>query len=231
VTNTNPPDGVAYNYRSRISLLETYGLGLTILTAGDQSALPILFNAVISTLIPAIDAVALEQAAEHYAGIYTTQNVTPSPNAAATATATVAMDGPSLRLTNLTLNGKDILFGLGEIWKYSLSPLLAAEMAKTTGIYRIYPAEIYREATWNGRKVVKEDWRFEWGLEENAGAETDLPGRGISEGECKSWKLVDWLYYGGQSVDRIVFVKDGETGEVVGMQVPFLRTGVLEKGG
>ena len=138
------------------------------------------------------------------------------------------MDGPSLRITNLTLNGKDILFGLNEIWKYSLSPLLAAEMTKTTGIYRIYPAEIYRESTFRGKKVVREDWRFEWGLEENYEVDTDLPGKGISEGECKSWKLVDWLYYGGQSVDRIVFVK-GEDGQTIGVEVPFLRTGVLER--
>ncbi|GAB1317986.1 Beta-lactamase-like protein 2 [Madurella fahalii] len=218
-------DGVAYNYRSRISLLDTYGLGLTILTAGDQSALPILFKAVISTLIPAIDATALEQAAEEYSGVYVENNATSN----LTANATVVMDGPSLRLLGLTRNGKDIILGLNEIWKYSLSPLLAAEMAKTTGVYRIYPAEIYREEVINGRMVVKEDWRFEWGLEENSEMETDLPGRGISEGECKSWKLVDWLYYGGQSVDRLVFVKDGETGEVVGLEVPFLRTGVLEK--
>ncbi|KAK0648029.1 beta-lactamase/transpeptidase-like protein [Cercophora newfieldiana] len=219
-------DGVAYNYRSRISLLDSYGLGLTILTAGDQSALPILFNAVIGTLVPAVDATALKQATSAYAGTYI-QTATSSSNISATAT--IAMDGPSLRLTNLTLNGKDIIFGLNEIWKYSLSPLLAAEMAKTTGIYRIYPAEIYRESILpNGKKVVEEDWRFEWGLEENYEVETDLPGKGISEGECKSWKLVDWLYYGGQSVDRIVFVKD-ERGEVIGVEVPFLRTGVLER--
>ncbi|KAK0610833.1 beta-lactamase/transpeptidase-like protein [Immersiella caudata] len=219
-------DGVAYNYRSRISLLDTYGLGLTILTAGDQSALPILFNALISTLIPAIDTTALEQAASTYSGTYIQS---PSSTSNTTANATITLDGPSMRLTELSLNGKDIIFGLDEIWKYSLSPLLAAEMKNTTGIYRIYPAEIYREATHNGRKVIKEDWRFEWGLEENMGVETDLPGRGISEGECKSWKLVDWLHYGGKSVDRIVFVKDGESGEVVGVEVPFLRTGVLER--
>ncbi len=217
-------DGVAYNYRARISLLESYGLGLTILTAGDQSALPILFNAVIGTIVSAIDATALEQAAEEYAGDYVENNT----GSNTTANATITLDGDSLRLIGLTRNGNDIIFGLNEIWKYSLSPLLAAEMSKTTGVYRIYPAEIYREEEWNGKKVVKEDWRFEWGLEENVvGVETDLPGRGISEGECKSWKLLDWLYYGGRSVDRLVFVRDEETGEVVGLELPFLRTGVL----
>ncbi|KAK1753769.1 beta-lactamase/transpeptidase-like protein [Echria macrotheca] len=214
-------DGVAYNYRSRISLLDDYGLGITILTAGDQSALPVLFNAVISTVVPAIDATAIEQAAERYAGDY----------ASTSANATITLDGNTLRLAGLTRGGKDILAGLGEIYKYSLAPLLAAEMARTNGVYRLYPAEIERlETLDDGRVVIKEDWRFEWGLDGvNPEAETDLPGRGISEEECKSWKLVDWLYYGGQSVDRLVFVRDKKTGEAIGMEVPFLRTRLLTR--
>ena len=273
-------------------------MGLTILTAGDQSALPTIFDAVLSTLVPALDAAAEEQAAADYAGEYiyvsntdtngsTTapfSNTNSTKTKTTTAKATIILDGPSLLLQNLTLNNNSIFpDGLNAIWKYSLSPFLAAEMATTTGIYRLYPAEIYRynatvtlpdlttpdhnqsqsrssqprtlspggdtgntntntkrEAMKTIKKVVvtKEDFRFEWGFPEgksNINAQgqetkTDLPGRGISEGECKSWKLVDWLYYGGQSVDRLVFLRDEEgSGEVVGMEVPFLRTGVFVK--
>jgi len=35
------------------------------------------------------------------------------------------------------------------------------------------------------------------------------------------------MYYGQQSVYKLVFVKDTETWEVVGLEVPFLRTGVI----
>jgi len=281
-------------------------VGLTILTAGDQSALPTIFDAVLSTLVPALDAVAEEQAAADYAGEYiyisnTNTNGTTSSNPNSTTTngtttsagtttttakAKIILDGPSLLLQNLTLNNHSIFpDGLNAIWKYSLSPFLAAEMATTTGIYRLYPAEIYRYnatvtlpdlttntnlsqsrsgfsqhhplststggdtgntntntkrdaiRTTTTRVVTKEDFRFEWGFPEGRSninaqgeeTETDLPGRGISEGECKSWKLVDWLYYGGRSVDRLVFLRDEGSGEVVGMEVPFLRTGVFVK--
>ena len=218
-------DGVAYGYRARISLLDNYGLGLVLLTAGDQTALPLLFGAVLSTLVPAIDATAREQAEADYTGSYTsTSNVT--------VKATVSLTGPTLTLTTLSRNGSDILAALASIFTYSLAPLLPGEMSRTTGVYNIYPAEVYRSRTLpGGRKVVEEDWRFQWGLEEGVGVESDLPGRGISLGECKSWKLVDWLYYGGEAVDRVVFVRDGETGEVVGIEVPVLRTGVMLKGG
>lgn len=211
-------DGVAYGYRARISLLDTYGIGLTILTAGDQSAMPLLLDATLSTLVPAIDAAARAQASSTYSGSFSKGN----------DTASIAMDGSSLRLTGLKRGDKDILFALQEMWKYSLGALVPAEMANTTGVYRLFPGEIYRDSVWEGRKVVEEDWRFEWDFEEARGAaESEMPGRGASAAECKGWKVVDWLYYGGQSVDRVVFVRDGETGELVGFEVPFLRTGVM----
>ena len=37
------------------------------------------------------------------------------------------------------------------------------------------------------------------------------------------WQTADWLYYGGEAVDRLVFVKDAATGEVLSVDVPFLR--------
>jgi len=183
--------------------------------------MPLLVDATLSTLIPAIDAAARSQASAAYSGTYTKGN----------DTARISMDGANLRLNELKHGDKDILFALQEMWKYSLGALVPAEMANTTGIYRLFPGEIYRESVMDGgRKVVEEDWRFEWDFSEALGSkESELPGRGASAAECKGWKVVDWLYYGGQSVDRVVFVRDAVTGEVVGFEAPFLRSGVLGK--
>lgn len=65
LTNTTPKT-------ARISLLDEYGLGIVMLTAGDQSALGAILGAVASAVIPAVDAAAREQAAALYAGEYKT---------------------------------------------------------------------------------------------------------------------------------------------------------------
>lgn len=66
------------------------------------------------------------------------------------------MDGSSLRFGALVREGKDILVGLGGIWKYLLGPLVPAEMACWTGMYQMHPAEVYRDAALDGRKLAGE---------------------------------------------------------------------------
>lgn len=228
-------DGAAYGYHARISLLDEYGLGVAVLTAGDQGALAPLLDALYARVIPAIDAAAREQAAVKYAGTF--QGAAPGPGpwgndstvATTNASATLAMDGHSLRLVRLSREGRDILAALGEIWRATAGQFLPPEMGELTGVYRLYPAEVERERTLgDGRRVVEEDWRLEWGIDVS-GLETDLPGRGISDGDCRSWALADWMHYGQQPVDRFVFVRDAETAEVIGLEVPFLRTAVMKR--
>jgi len=51
--------------------------------------------------------------------------------------------------------------------------------------YRVHPAEVEREvALPDGRRLVEEDWRMDWGID-LSGLETDLPRRGISNGDCR----------------------------------------------
>ena len=37
------------------------------------------------------------------------------------------------------------------------------------------------------------------------------------------WQTPGWLYYAGESVDRFVFVRDGNGGRVIEVRVPSLR--------
>lgn len=215
-------DGAAYGYHARIALLDDYGLGLAVLSAGDAGALGPVLDAAYSVVVPALDAAAREQAAARYAGVFVGRGGDGS-------NATVAADGQGLRLVGLARDGKDVMAAFGEVWRTTMVGFLPPEVGAASGVYRAYPAEVEREGTGEGgRRVVEEDWRVERGMEVGA-LETDLPGRGISDGDCKDWTLADWMYYGGQPLDRLVFVRNGETGEVVGLEVPFLRTGVMRK--
>ena len=133
-------------------------------------------------------------------------------------------DGPGIRLGALTRNGSDILGAL---------PTFFAEILPQFGTlapeFRIFPAEIEEEDVilQRGRNVsvIREDWRIEldFSFYGGAGSKSDLPGQGVYQGFCGSWEVQDWLYYGGQAVDRIVFVLDKETRDVLSVEVLFLR--------
>lgn len=220
-------DGAAYGYRARVALVDEYGLGLVVLTAGDQTAAAAVYDALLSKLVPAADAAAREGARRRYVGRWF--GTSTSETGAVAVAATTEMDGSSIKLTGLTRNGTDMLASLKEIWKVTMGGFLGNSL-ESRGVWRLYPAEIAQPGSSrsaDGRDVVLEDWRIMWELEMRQ--DTELPGRGISARDCLSWTLSDWLYYGGEPTDRVVFVKDARTGDVLGLDVPFLRTGAMEK--
>ncbi|KAK3291034.1 beta-lactamase/transpeptidase-like protein [Chaetomium fimeti] len=217
-------DGAAYGYHARIALLDEYGVGLVLLTAGNQDALGEVYDAALTGLVPALDAVARQQAVEEYGGVFA--GVSTEETGAVPVNATVELDGSSLRLMGLHRKGSDILAALQELWGVTLSEFLPS--LDMTGVYRLYPTGIERKAVLaDGREVVEEDWRVWWEVEYTS--QTDMPGNGLSESDCLTWTLADWMYYGSQSADRVMFVKDAETGSVLGLDAPFLRTGIMGK--
>ncbi|KAK0737325.1 beta-lactamase/transpeptidase-like protein [Apiosordaria backusii] len=208
--------GGAYGYASWVGLVEEYGLGVVVLTAGGENAVAIVQNAVLSTLIPIADRVAREQAAARYAGVWEGSGLN----------ATVEVDGEGLKITGLWREGKDMLQAIREIWAVTANEWLPSTLGET---YRAFPAMVEKQGVMGGREVVREDWRLQWDV--RLALESELPGARLAGNDCLSWTLVDWLHYGSEPIDRIVFVKDAVTGEVIGLDVPFLRTGVLEKVG
>ncbi|KAK4120418.1 beta-lactamase/transpeptidase-like protein [Parathielavia appendiculata] len=214
--------GAAYGYNARIALLDEYGVGLVILTAGGQDVVTGVFDAALSVLVPALDEEAREQAAREYVGAF----VAAVPMVVAPVNATTETDGTSLRLTGLYRNGTDILASLRELWEVTLFGFLPS--LRLTGVVRLYPAEVERKSKLpDGREVVEEEWRLWWDME--LLSEAELPGKGISAHDCLAWSLADWMHYGGEPVDRVVFVKDAATDSVVGFDAPFLRSGTMEK--
>ncbi|KAK5651384.1 hypothetical protein OQA88_12541 [Cercophora sp. LCS_1] len=208
--------GGAYGYRSHVALVEEYGLGLVVLTAGGQNALEIVTSAVLGVVLPAADEAAREEVERQYVGVW-------EANGDA-INATVEVDGVGLKLAGLWRDGSDILEGLRELWDVTVNAFLPSRLNK---LFRLYPASVERKAQVEGREVVLEDWRFQWDMEFDTAS--DLPGERLAGNDCLSWTLGDWMHYGSEPVDRVVFVKDAQTGKVLWLDVPFLRTGMMEK--
>ncbi|KAL8408413.1 hypothetical protein RB594_007015 [Gaeumannomyces avenae] len=214
-------DGAAYGYRARMSVIDEYGVGVVLLAAGDSgSAVTAISDAMLSVLIPAVDAAAREQAVElGYTGTF--QN---SCGGGPSLSATLALDGTSLVLQSLSRAGKDMVAALLEM--FGLTYGMLVPNYRPGSLLRLYPAEVSTRETLGGRRVVKEDWRFVWDVTRQSSSE--LPGAGVGAYDCLAWEAVDWIYYGSESVDRIVFVKDAESGEVLGLEVPFLRASAFK---
>lgn len=208
-------DGAAFGYRARVSIIDEYSVGLVILAAGDSSAVTIVNDAMIATLIPAIHQAAREQTEElGYVGTFTGCSD-------AAFNGTITIDENSLVLDSLSYNGSDIIHALREIFGVTYKNLIPNY--EPGPILRLYPTEVEVEDETDDRNVVtREDWRFVWDVKRER--TSDLPGQTVSSYDCLAWEAVDWIYYGSEAVDRIVFVKDPRTSEVLWMEVPFLRS-------
>jgi hypothetical protein len=57
--------------------------------------------------------------------------------------------------------------------------------------------------------------------------QTGLPGADVSSRNCLFRTFVDWTYYGSEPLNRRLFVLDPAAREILGVEIPFLRSGVL----
>jgi hypothetical protein len=202
-----------------MAIIDQYGIGLAILTAGPPETYRIIYDAMLTVLLPAIEEEARLQA-QQYAGSFTSEDTLVTFNVSLD-------DGPGLKLDALTRNGSDILAALSEFYTESLP-----QFGPLSTDFRLFPTEVSETRTVkNGGQqveVVREDWRI--GLDflpntaESSGS--DFPGQGAVKDACVAWQTADWFYYGGEAVDRIVFLKEAESGDVLGVEIPFLRASV-----
>ncbi|KAF3097191.1 hypothetical protein TWF569_002931 [Orbilia oligospora] len=213
-------DGGAYGYISRIGIIGQYGVGFVVLTAGDTEALYPIAEATVAMLIPAVEEAARGEATK-YTGLFGGNE----GNEGVLANFTVD-NGPGVKLESLFRNGSDILEAIAKIWEsqqVSLGPL--------SKDFRIYPMEVSISQGHGNHRIIKEDWRIAMEVTGEIGSDkkSELPSAGAFAKGCNTWQTYDLLQYGGQPIDRIVFWLDGTTREVVGVEVPFLRSGVLKQ--
>lgn len=209
--------GGAQLYASQLSLVEEYGVALIVLTAGDMEAVGYIRNAMLSTFIAAIDAVSREQAEPQYARTFTS---THQSSQIKTVEVTLTQDNDSLKISSLQRDGVDILKGLTDIWSLTIGSY-GSPIGRTV---RLFPSELTSETTLCGHKVVQEIWTL-W-PEVAKPTDSDLPGVGFDGSDCTTWTIAGWVDYGGEPLNRIIFYRD-EQGAVVGLEMPFLRSGVL----
>lgn len=77
-------------------------------------------------------------------------------------------------------------------------------------------------------ELIRQDWHIHMDIIPVDTAKiSDLPGQDSLDRFCGSWQAVDWVYYGGKPIEKIVFVVERETREVVGVEVPGLRGDLL----
>lgn len=222
--------GGANGYVSQMSLVDEYGVGFVVLTAGprESATASILNEAIITSFIPAVDSETRSQALA-YAGNFSVGSIQNPKKIGSKGITPVGLslsinEGTGLKIDSLTRNGSDILAGLGKLWN-SLLPM--------TGIlnpdFRIYPTGIENPVEGEDN-IVFEDWRINFdAIPADNAAMSDLPGQGKLSNVCASWQMESWIYYGGEALDRIVFKVDREAGNVIGVNIPFLRTGLLPK--
>lgn len=201
-----------------MGIIDQYGLGFTVLTAGGFSeAATNLADTLLTILLPAVEE-ATRSEAQEYVGNFTSSKEHKS-------TIRTTMDnGPGLILSNLTRNGSDIIAAIQGIWASQPVPL--GGLSETL---RLYPADVSRSVQVtecvDGKEKTKiqveEEWRLQYDIVSGNGAPGKLPSTYVVAGACGSFQTPGMLMYGGEALDRIVFVKEHD--KIVGVKVPSLR--------
>lgn len=211
---------------SQVSVIDQYGIGLVVLTAGDPAAQRIIFDTVLSVLLPAVEEETRAQAEKAYVGVWTTTDDEVQVELNITMD-----DGPGLKLDGVTRNGSDILAGYSEFFTAALP-----QFGTLDPDMRLYPTSVVERATLNttdggATDFLREDWRVNLSFLPNTAALTgsELPGQGALQDYCTGWQTTDWIWYGGEGLDRVVFMRNAESGAVIGAEFPALRSGVLVK--
>jgi hypothetical protein len=211
-----------------MAVIDQYGIGLTILSAGGigNEALNPLTDAILATLVPAVEDATREHA-QKYTGKYHVSGDVSSPyQDEPEVPASIVLDiddGPGLRVQSLTRNGTDMLAAIQTIWN---AQLVSPGVLNTD--FRMYPMEIEECTTQevNGQNisVIKEDWRMIIGPRPLP-LKSDLPTTSEEpfNSNCYAFQSFDTIYYGGQAVDRFVFSRDQNTGRIVSIDSPALR--------
>lgn len=210
-------------------MVDDYGVVVVVLTVGDPQAYGLIYDATLSAVVRAGDEAARAEAdIREYTGTFEGSGSDGADQACFNVT--VEQDADSLKLSVVERNSFDVLVAVQEIWAVTVGQFLPGP--GLSGDLKIFPADIYEVAeTDDGTEIVREDWRIWWPIEPTAnGTESDIPDVGLSaQQECLGWITADWLYYGNEPSDRLVFVKDAESGMVVGLEIPYLRTKVLSR--
>ncbi|KAL8804441.1 MAG: hypothetical protein Q9182_002546 [Xanthomendoza sp. 2 TL-2023] len=132
--------GALRGYSSQLLMIPEYDLGIVVLVAGDRRALPWLREEILKTLVPAVEQVARDQAADRIMGLYV------SGDSAINSSVSIELESHHrLVVTSWISNGTDFLA--------TYTALLSQK--NESGILQLTPARI-------GRGKNGEVWRSQF---------------------------------------------------------------------
>ena len=102
-------DGAAQGYLARFILIEQYGIGIVVLTAGPGEVLNPLAEAILATIVPAAEEEARVQAKKYVGNFSTPSNTTPE---LATNLSLSIDQGPGIKIDHFYHNNSDMLEGI-----------------------------------------------------------------------------------------------------------------------
>lgn len=211
--------GSAQSYYAQIHLIDEFGVGLVVLTAGASGPLIDIVNAALSIFVPAIDQIGRIETEDKYARRFQSDSFYES-NSSVTIGVELVLVTDVLRLTSMSRNGSNILSAITNLWNMVMGDFTAPI---STNI-RLFPQGITEQTKLKGQDVTREVWRL-W-PDVLSQSESELPGKDLDRRNCLGWTLGDWVEYGHEPIDRVLFYRDN-SGEVIGFEAPFLRSGVL----
>ncbi|KHO01564.1 beta-lactamase family protein [Metarhizium album ARSEF 1941] len=209
--------GAAQLYSSQLNVVDEYGMGLIMLSAGNTGASTVLSDALLAIFVPAADEASRDQAEKQYARTFKSDGTIPQSKAVKAA---FLLDDDSLVVSEIRHGGKDIVAGIKKIWGLAVGQYAAA----FGSTMRLFPTDLSQTAQMDGNNVTAEVWRM-W-PEFGEPIPSDMPGFNLGYENCLQWTLGDWIHYGKEPLDRVVFYKDSRQ-DVVGFEMPFLRSGIL----
>lgn len=202
VVDTYNKAGGIGTYSALLVMIPDYEVGLVILTAG--SAIPGNHNwnmadAVGGTLLPALEAIAREQAQSTYSGIY--------DNAAVGSSLTLTTDAnkPGLGVSSWISNGTDMVY-----WGAHLQ--LGYNV--TSPSVRLYPTGLETTNSDGSRRIAWKAIFEDMSAPSRAGA--------MFSTDCGTWVSQTGAVYANKPLDQFVFHMD-KSGKVTGVESLALR--------
>ncbi|CBF73401.1 hypothetical protein AN7860.2 [Aspergillus nidulans FGSC A4] len=227
--------GGAMGYMAQVAAIDQYGVGLIVLTAGPVDAMNILYRALLGTFIPAIEEEARFQS-RRFAGTWTSKTSPPFNKSQTHNDEKIKLtleidDGTGLSLASFTRGNASIVDAIKNIWD---AEYLALGFGILSDTLRLYPTDLnipvpaseveslLAQSNTNSHlrhsmshidkdkvRVERQEWRINLDIVPlNGAAMSDLPGQTTATQYCGSWQTVDWMTYGGISLEKVVFVVD-----------------------
>lgn len=191
-------------YSSLLVLLPDYGVGFSVLMAGEDipgNANFGLADALGAQLLPALEAAAREQAEGKFAGEYVDEG-----NVLSRLRLTTQVDRPGLGVEGWVSNGTDMM---------TVAVVMQGGYAPVEPSVRLYPTGLETVRGDGSRKVA-----FKGVFED-----LNLPAREgtMFSTDCGTWVSFTGVTYGTQPLDQFVFDVDAE-GEVLSIESLALRS-------